>query len=106
RRAIWIDSGSIAADGEPQNVITSYIGATAADAADYEISEEKHVTGTSKVRVRRVRLLDSHEAGTFTVFWNQPIRLALEFEVRKPIKDASFGVGVVTTNGIPILTVH
>jgi lipopolysaccharide transport system ATP-binding protein len=106
RRAIWIDSGSIVADGEPQSVITSYIGSTGADAADYEISEEKHVTGSSKVRVRRVRLLDSHEAGTFTVFWNQPIQLALEFEVRKPIKDASFGVGVVTTNGVPLLTVH
>ena len=106
RRTIWIDSGSIVSDGVPQDVIRSYVGATVADMADCEIPEDKHVTGTSKVRVHRVRLTGTDEPGTFTVFWNQPIKLALDFEVRQPIKDASFGVGITTPAGIPILTVH
>lgn len=106
RRAIWIDSGSNVSDGIPQDVIASYIGATVADMANCEIPEDKHVTGTSKVRVHRVRLTGTDEPGTFTIFWNQPIELALEFEVKQPIKHASFGVGITTTAGIPILTVH
>jgi hypothetical protein len=93
-------------DGIPQDVIASYIGATVADMANCEIPEDKHVTGTSKVRVHRVRLTGTDEPGTFTIFWNQPIELALEFEVKQPIKHASFGVGITTTAGIPILTVH
>ena len=106
QRAILLDRGTKVAEGSSGEMVLRYIGAAEVDTPDKEIPEEAHATGTSKVRVRRVTLMENGDLNGFIVSWKQPIRLVLEIEVRQAIKNAVFGVGIVTVDGTPVLTVH
>jgi lipopolysaccharide transport system ATP-binding protein len=106
RRALWIDRGGILADGSPQETILSYINASTGSVADWEIAEDKHAPGNSKMRVRKIKAVGTSHRGSFTFFWKQPMELELEIEVLERVRDISFGLGVTALDGYPVFTVH
>jgi len=106
QRTILLHGGKRIADGAPGEVVLHYFGAGEVDTVDKEIPEEAHATGASKVRVRRVTFVGNGDLAGFTVFWKKPISIVLEIEVRQAIKNAVFGVGIVSVDGTPVLTVH
>lgn len=106
QNTILLDSGKKIAEGRSEEMILRYLDTGKVDAAIKVIPEEAHVTGTSKVRVLRAKLIGNQDLNGFIVYWKQPINIELDIEVRKTIRDSVFGVGIVSMEGIPILTVH
>lgn len=101
-RALHLDSGKLKADGNPQPVIERYVRTMTDEASEPASS---HRLDGGKVVVRRLRFAESEEAG-LTVYWKQPIDLLLDIDVRAPIQNAVFGVGIVSADGVPVMTVH
>jgi lipopolysaccharide transport system ATP-binding protein len=98
-RALWIDRGTIAADGEVDAVVDSYLSKGGPAATGGDVPENADRIGSGEAHIRRVELrnLDGHEIAQ--VYLGQPFRIALTIEVARPIQDALVGIGVSTLDG-------
>jgi lipopolysaccharide transport system ATP-binding protein len=104
-RAILLHDGRIRQQGEVLQAVLSYLDNGPLDSPIKEIAVEAHLGDTSRIRVCTVELTNPH-SGAFAVLWKQPIELCIEIEVKDWIENACFGLGIVTLDGIAVLTVH
>jgi hypothetical protein len=104
-RAILLDGGRLQSTGPVDDVVAEYLSSNRADADQKIVRDEDHYFGVDKIRVKRIRLING-TAESFTVFWRQPITIALDFDVLKPVEDAAFGAGIRTIDGVHVFTVH
>ncbi|MBI3849456.1 MAG: ABC transporter ATP-binding protein [Verrucomicrobia bacterium] len=105
-RAMLLEAGRIKAIGPVDAIVGEYLSSNQADVAEKVVADEDHyVIGSKAIRVRRVRLLDP-PVNNFSVYWRQPIRVALEIEVTKPVARVAFGAGIRALDGTHIFHVH
>jgi len=104
-KAILLERGVVRTLGPVDGVVNTYLSANQVDAAEKVISDEDHLTGVNKIRVRRIRLLNGVE-NRFFVYWQQPISVSVEIEVLEQVDDVSFGAGIKLADGTWILSVH
>lgn len=104
-RGILIHEGHIRQQGPIAPVVQEYIGVAATSGNSVDISPKDHVTGLNGIQVLRAWLVNG-TSGSFAVAWKQPIHLALQIQVTKPMPHVSFGLGITTLEGVSVLTVH
>jgi lipopolysaccharide transport system ATP-binding protein len=104
-KAILLDSGAIRSIGQVDAVVAEYLSGHQVDIAEKIISDNDHITGVSKIRVLRIKLLNG-VGNSFSVYWQQPISVAIEIKVYEWLDDVSFGIGIKTVDGTWILSVH
>jgi lipopolysaccharide transport system ATP-binding protein len=105
QHGILLHEGRLKQQDRIAEVVQEYIGATAASAASVEPRPGDHVTGLNGLQVRKIKLLNGL-GDSFIVPWKQPLHLAFDLEITRPLHNISFGLGITTLDGVGIFTVH
>ncbi|MFA5192548.1 MAG: ABC transporter ATP-binding protein [Verrucomicrobiia bacterium] len=104
-KAVLLESGRIKASGAVESVVAGYLDANQTDSAEKQISEKDHIGGVKQLRVHQIKL--RNPAGNdFSVFWKQPIQVAIEFEVLERLEQVAFGTGIRAMDGTHVFHVH
>jgi lipopolysaccharide transport system ATP-binding protein len=107
-RAILFAQGKLTQIGATSAVMDAYVGAGAASGTQVAIRPEDHLAswgGISSIQLLKVRLLEP-EFQSFQVRWQQPVKLELEFEVKRQLQAVVFSLAVANMNGIEIFGSH
>ncbi len=105
-RVIWLEQGSVKDFGEVNSVIKKYLSEAALDSSKVDISQYRNQYGNREIKIISIELL-SPIGETFSIPWDQSIRLKLVYNVgNHDLKDVSFAIGAVTIEGTPIFTVR
>jgi lipopolysaccharide transport system ATP-binding protein len=81
-RAVWLDHGRVAQDGAPGEVIAGYLASQRPP--DAESPERSALIDPSRdAQILSARVLDVHGQPALTHSVDEPIRIELEFEVRR-----------------------
>ena len=50
--------------------------------------------------------MKNSETNSFSVYWQQPIEIAIEFEVLEQVEEVALGAGIRALDGTAVFTVH
>ena len=103
-RAIWLDHGRIAADGDTEHVIADYLTTTSApEEALVDLSGERFRRGakptTGRARFESLALLSRDGEPATVVRQDTPLRFRVVFGVREPVRFLELYVRVKTMLG-------
>jgi lipopolysaccharide transport system ATP-binding protein len=104
-RAIWLDHGRIAADGETEQVVSDYL-TTAAGPEEglIDLSGERFRRGAKatagRVRFESLALLSAHGEPVTHVRQDSPLRFRVVFNVREPVRFLELYIRVKTPSGM------
>jgi len=105
-KAMLLDRGVMKVMGQVDTVVAEYVGASKVDDAEKAISDKDHdPQGGTKMRVKQVKLLNGASNG-FSVYWQQPISVAMDLEVFEDVDEVSFGAGIKMLDGTWVLSAH
>jgi lipopolysaccharide transport system ATP-binding protein len=79
QRVILLEDGRIRADGETSEVISQYLNAERSEAECKEWSDPAAAPGDGTVRLKRVRLLDRHNAIRSSFEIREPVQIEVEY---------------------------
>jgi lipopolysaccharide transport system ATP-binding protein len=102
-RAILLDHGRIAADGDVDDAVAKYIERQQ-PAATGVIPENRPSIGTGEVRLKSVKILTATGDAVSELYLGQPFKVAFVVEALKDIKDAVFEVDISTLDGTYVTT--
>ncbi len=126
RRALWIEAGELAGDGDPATVCRDYDAAlrrheqnearalgdrrrfsdspaSPASSAGPRVADDAHVWGTGELRFTRVELLGPQGAPQEEYFAGEALTLRLEYEGDAPFDDLAMVVLATRTDGVAAL---
>jgi lipopolysaccharide transport system ATP-binding protein len=106
-RAIWIDGGRVRQDGEPHDVIESYL-ASFARARDGEanLRDIESRRGSGSVRFTQIEFLDGQRRSADIIKSGDKVVIRLFYDVQKRIESPIFGVDIHTQLGTLVTQVH
>jgi len=119
--AVWLDEGSLRAEGDPRRVVGAYLAAvdeteqqqlaatthkaveSAAAAATppadmFQATEGRW--GTREVEIADVALIDGRGEPSFTFRSGEPMSIRLKVRASAPTDDFVFGIGLFNTGGV------
>jgi lipopolysaccharide transport system ATP-binding protein len=103
-RALWIERGHLRADGPADEVTQQYMGWVSgqlpAEVALQDNTEARF--GNRKVEILAVRLLDEHGEESRLFRTGQPLEVAIDYQVRQPVRNAVFGLAVHRIDGVHV----
>ncbi len=99
RRALWIDRGTVAADGEVDAVVDTYLSKGGPVATGGDVPADAARIGSGEARIRRVELQSRRGDDVSQLYLGQPFRIVLTLDVERPLQDALIGVGISTLDG-------
>ena len=99
RRALWLDAGRVAADGAVDAVVDRYLSKSGPITIDGAVPAGAQRVGSGEAHLLRVELRDCGGEPLRQLYLGQPFRVALTFEVLRPIGDAVASVGISTLDG-------
>ena len=100
RRAVWIERGTIRAEGDTAEVIGAYRGATAEGTLAIDLVPD---FADAPIAITRVELLDAERRPMKVVRRGDPLTLRLRVEVRSPELGAEVAVWVTDEQGVRVL---
>lgn len=104
-KVILLQGGAIKAIGSVDAVVAEYLSAKV-DAAEKMISDSDHDDGGgSTMRVKCIRLIN-RVMNSFSVYWQQPIRVSLDLEVFGHVEEVSFGAAIRLADGTFVFVVY
>ena len=103
-RALLIESGTLAMDGEVDRVVNRYLTAGCDMARTGVIPENapRFCDVPGEAIFRSVRLTDDRGQETSTFYFGQPVRVHFVCDVEAEIPDGHFEVTIGTTDGSPV----
>ena len=104
-KAILLERGGVKVVGAVDDIVAEYLNSNQADPAEKIVTDDQHLTGVKQIRVKAIRLLNGVANG-FSVYWQQPISVALDIEVLETIDNVAFGSGIRTIDGTHVFTVQ
>lgn len=104
-QALLLEKGRIKEWGLVDQVVSKYLSANKKDPAEKIITEEQHIMGGKRVKVKKIRLLNNVN-NSFSVYWKQPISVEVEIEVIQKTEQVSIGSGIRMLDGTAIFFVH
>jgi lipopolysaccharide transport system ATP-binding protein len=99
-RAIWIDDGCVRQDGQPKDVIQSYLasfGTASGASVDLQLITGRE--GAGAARFTRIEYLDDNDQPLEVIRTGGPIRARLHFTVHERIAEPHFGVEIYSNMG-------
>jgi ABC-type polysaccharide/polyol phosphate transport system ATPase subunit len=102
RRAMLLDAGCVTCDGDVDRVVDGYYALMAGGAkpgSGLIADDAPRLWSTSEARLRSVQLMDSSGAEITQLYFAQPFRIQLIFDVFTDIPDAVIEVGIATLDG-------
>lgn len=114
--AIWLERGIVREQGEPREVIDSYLRAihaqeekTLAD-ENQDLGVQNIVTdhgegkrwGSKEVEIVEVRLRDSSGEAKWLFYDEDRVTVEVEYRIARPIKELVFGVGILRADGVAV----
>jgi lipopolysaccharide transport system ATP-binding protein len=104
-RAILLDEGRLQADGDVSRVTSAYLTRNDQVTGDGVIpGSAPRIVGTGEARLRRVALRDADGRSVRQVFFGQPLRIGMLFEVKTPLRGVALEVGISTSDGFRVAT--
>jgi len=101
-RALLLDSGRVACEGDVHEVVDQYLMADNAVVPTGEIPDEAHNFGTMEAWFRRVELLDANNNPINQVYFGQTLRVALTIEAKQKLDGVVIGVGISSIDGVRV----
>ncbi len=107
RRALWLDSGRLVADGPAGETVALYRESVASREgekrrqAPEETSAEKRI-GSGRARIVGLRLLDSEGRSAARFRSGEPLSVEMEVSAAEPLADFVFGVAITTVSGAAV----
>lgn len=110
-RAVLLDHGRMVMDAAPEVVTAHYLrGIEPAEpklpTTDGTVPDSVTRIGNGDAKLRRAELRDTSDRPIQRVLFGQPFRVALEFEVFRTMAAALVEVGISTSDGLRVATVH
>lgn len=117
-RTIWLDGGVIRLEGKPRNVHPDYINymmkknqkreekqkkeartetapeEDSAEKADGQDNGNEKRSGSGEVRMERVRVLNAAKQEETSFSPDEPIRILIDYEAKKPLSNAVVGIAI------------
>ena len=107
KRVIWIANGQIKQDGNPREVIQAYLNSFGApDDQTLDLSRVSERSGTGLVRFSKLQVLDVEGNEKHVVHSGDALRVRLEYECHRDIRDLHFGMRIFSNLGTLISDVH
>lgn len=98
---IYLKQGSIVAQGKTQNILNQYLShSTSKTTTLFSQLEDK----SKEVNLRKVYLNNSQLKDKNLFYYNQPIKINIEYEVNSVIDNVSVWVGIQSSDGSMIFT--
>jgi ABC-2 type transport system ATP-binding protein/lipopolysaccharide transport system ATP-binding protein len=104
-QAAWFDHGRVMAEGKVSGVVEAYlanVNETESEREGWDDETVEHIvgrTGSGKVRITRVEMLDVDGATIPYAIHGDPTTVRLHYRTTEPIEDALFGLTVYHENG-------
>jgi len=104
-RAVLIDGGRLAADGDVDEVVNQYLssGTDMAKTGIIPADVPRHQDVPGEAMFRSVRMKDLQGSETTQLYFGQPFRVEFVCDLLKDIPDGHFEVSVSTTDGLHVL---
>ena len=124
-RSIWLQDGLIAAEGAPRDIHPQYLdfmGEQRQEIAEKEAARQKakegqtpeeqeaakeqkkkkeeNRWGNGKARITDMKLTNDAGEEQHVFATNENICITMQYEVKEPVKDAVFGIGIFRTDGV------
>lgn len=109
-RAIWLDHGTVVADGRTSDVITDYLasaaiaGAAVADLTDESLRRSVGKWTAGRVRFEQLALLTPAGEPVGSIPQGAPLRFEVAFQVREPVRFLELYLRVKTPDGLTLFT--
>ena len=103
-RCLWLDKGTVKAEGAPNEVIAKYTNDSiinAGQAPARAASDGQQSSGSA--RFKHVRTLDSRGEESHAFTMGEDIQVELAVQVDKPLKQPVAVIGIVTEDGIKVV---
>jgi lipopolysaccharide transport system ATP-binding protein len=104
-RAILLEEGRVALDGDVETAITRYLGNPQAMTTGV-IPEDAIRIGTGQARVRTISVCDSCGSRTPQLRLGQPFQIAIRLSVLRAVRDTILELGISTMDGLRLVTMH
>jgi lipopolysaccharide transport system ATP-binding protein len=101
-RGILINHGGIVVDSDTDAAVAAYVESTWPARPDGVVPADAVRFGTGEALLRRAIIQDAGGRQSSQVFLGDPFRIAMTFEVTKPIDDVIMEVGISTAEGTRI----
>ena len=101
-RCILMEHGKIRMDGEPQEVVESYLSTGYASQARWQHPDDTEC-GTD-LRISSIEVIDEHGRPDSNVAFDSPVRLRVRFEARKRMEGLQILLRVSDTGGTAVLS--
>jgi lipopolysaccharide transport system ATP-binding protein len=117
KQVIWINDGQIQAQGQPTDVVMSYLEHLATKEAQKKVALERaegsaqsasqsggqaRRWGTQRVTIRKVELLDGSGSARTTFQNGEPMTICLHYSAREAVEKPVFGLAIYHENGAHI----
>lgn len=106
-RVIWIDHGTLVADGAPRKVIADYIESANRVAVPREVGvyrNEGHRRGTGEVQFSTFRLLNEHGSESTEFQMGETIVAEVDFEAHDEVESAVFSFSLLDAQSGAVVT--
>lgn len=102
-RAIWLDSGMLAADGASDSVVQRYIDQTwSTEDRRLPAGGDVFRWGSGRVRITHVQLLDKMGNERQSFESGEPLTIALQYQTSERVENPVFGLAIHRSDGLHI----
>jgi lipopolysaccharide transport system ATP-binding protein len=103
---IWINEGQVKSRGPSTEVIVDYLSSAQPQKMDGLITEEMHEHKTPELSFMRIGLLDENGSPVPAVYFGDPLRFRVEFEVHTPLTQTRLALAVLKFDETVVCAVH
>jgi homopolymeric O-antigen transport system ATP-binding protein len=104
-RAILLEDGRVALDGDVETAIGRYLGDPQASTTGVIANDAMRI-GTGEARIRAISVCDACGSRTPRLRLGQAFQMAFRLEAFRPIRDSILELGISTTDGLRVVTMH
>jgi lipopolysaccharide transport system ATP-binding protein len=99
-RSIYLDQGRITHDGPTEDIVRVYEREGRLDMLQWAGGEVGSDPTRCPVYVKHIELGDAHGRPCALFRLGDRLRLRLHYEVNEPVRDPSFGIGIIRSDGV------
>jgi lipopolysaccharide transport system ATP-binding protein len=104
-RCIWVDSGTVRADGQTEEVVAAYLASGVQESGEAVFpDEERGGAGSEFVRLLAVRVRDEGGRVTASIDARRAFTLEVEYRILRRSSGLRVGVAILTTEGTALIS--